>query len=636
MSINPLKRILFLLFIVFSNGIIFSQSIVENVPDSLKDESHFILLNEDYTFTIKSTRKTYTEVTKNFVVLKKSKYIPELLNVSYDKFNKISKLKVRIYDKNNKKIKKYTGKDFSKFSMAYYGVTADQGIKYFIIPDITPPFRVEFSYKVKSENSLFYPMWSPLSNQFQSILNAKLTVIDETGDNLRYKLYNIGKPIVTKEENKTVYKWSIKNRKYVKFEPFNNILTEYLPGVQLAPKNFELENYSGNMNSWASFSDWIYLLNKKQNDFTPQQKQKIKSIVKNTDSKQEKIKKIYKFMQDNMHYASIQLGIGGWKPMTTSFVHEKKYGDCKALTYYTKSMLDLVGVKSFYTLVNAGKNAYPVPSDFPNAHFNHAFLTIPLENDTMWLECTSQIHPTGYIGSFTDDRNVLMIKKAGGQLIKSKTYTASENKNTVYALINLDTNGNAKLSITNKMTGLAIEKNGYIQIIHKGNDKQKKWLYDNLQLNNFKIIDFEITPYTDELIPKGGYTVKIDIEQFAKTTGNKLLLKPFEFHKPDLVKLPKKKRKHNIQIPRAFEIEDSVKIIFPTDYRIASPIKNIAKEAKYGKYSFDYELSDDFIILKRKIVVNKGNYKPEEYADFRSFINKLLKISNRFLVLTKE
>ncbi|HHH52098.1 MAG TPA: DUF3857 domain-containing protein, partial [Bacteroidetes bacterium] len=320
MSRNLLKHFFFLIFIILPSSIIFSQDILENIPDSLKNKSHYILLNEDYIFTIESVSKTFTEVTKNYIVLKKSKYIPEYLNVMYDKFNKISKLKVRIYDKNNKQIKKYSGKDFSKFSMSYFGVSADQGMKYFNIPDIDPPFRVEFSYKVKSINSLFYPIWSPLSNQFQSILNANLTVIDETSDNLRYKLYNIGEPIIIKENDKTTYKWSIINRKHVEFEPFNNILTEYLPQIQLAPKDFKLENYRGNMNSWTSFSDWIYLLNKKQNDFTPQQKQQIKAVVENIDSKQDKIKKIYKYLQENMHYASIQLGIGGWKPMKTSFV----------------------------------------------------------------------------------------------------------------------------------------------------------------------------------------------------------------------------------------------------------------------------------------------------------------------------
>ncbi len=633
---NKIGYILLYTIIIFFNGNVFSQDILDNIPDSLLKKSHFILLNEDYTFTIESKSKTVTEVKTDFVVLKKSNHIPEYLGVMYDEFNKISKLKVKIYDKNNKLIKKHNAKDFAKFSMAYTGVAADQGLKFFIVPDVTPPFRVEFSYKVKSGNSLLYPVWNPVSDEFQSILNANLTVVDKMGNNLRYKLFNIDKPEIIKNNMETIYKWSIKNRNYVEFEPFNNILEDYLPEVVLAPKEFKVENYEGKMKTWTSFAKWVNLLNKSQNNFTPEQKHQIKSLVKNTDSKIDKIRKIYKFLQDNVHYASIQLGIGGWKPMKTSFVHDKKYGDCKALTFYTKSMLDLAGVESFYTLVKAGSGTNRISGDFPNAHFNHAFLTIPLENDTIWLECTSQITPYGYSGSFTDDRNVLMIKNSGGELIRSKIYKAEENKNSVSVEIDLDSTGDAIMLLSDKMTGLAIERNGYWGITDKGKDKQKKWLYDNLPLSNFTILDFEIKPFTNEIIPKGSYKVKMKVKKLAKTTGNNLILKPFVLNNPDFEKLTKKSRKHNIYVRRAFELEDSVKINISQGYKLNSSVKIIKSETKFGKYSIEYQESDDSVIVKRQIIVNKGKYKASEYKEFKTFINKLLKISKKSLVFSKS
>ncbi len=627
--------LLFVITIIFvGNG--FTQNILDNIPDSILEKSHFVLLNEDYVFTIKNKSKTITEVKTDFIVLKKSNHIPKTLSVMYDKFNKLSKLKVKVYDKNNKLLKKYSANDFYKFSMSYFGVSLDQGVKYFMIPDATTPFRVEFSYKVKSRNSLFYPIWHPVSDEYQSVLNANLTVIDEMKKNLRYKLFNIDKPEITKEKDATIYKWSIKNRKHAKFEPLNSNVEDYLPEVFLAPKEFELENHKGKMKSWTSFAKWFHLLNKAQNNLTPEQKQKIKSLVKSSDSKIDKIKKIYKFLQDNVHYASIQLGIGGWKPMETSFVHDKKYGDCKALTFYTKSLLELVGVDSYYTLVKAGRDAKQVPSDFPNAQFNHAFLTIPLENDTMWLECTSQINPCGYTGSFTDDRNVLMIKKTGGELIKSKNYSSTENKNSVSTEINLNSTGDAKISLYDKMIGLAIERDGYMSMIDKGKDKQKKWLYDILPLSNYKILDFEISPFTDEIIPSGSYKAEIEINEYAKKTGDNLVIKPFVLNNINFKKLVEKKRKHNIYVNRAFELEDSVKINIPQGFKLLSSPKSIKSETKFGKYTFEYQTSENSVILKRNIIINKGVYEPIDYKEFKNFINNILKKSKKSLVFAKS
>ena len=66
-----------------------------------------------------------------------------------------------------------------------------------------------------------------------------------------------------------------------------------------------------------------------------------------------KAKKIYQYVQDNTRYISVQVGIGGMQPITAKEVDLVKYGDCKGLTNYTKSLLDIVGVKSNYTRLYA-------------------------------------------------------------------------------------------------------------------------------------------------------------------------------------------------------------------------------------------------------------------------------------------
>ena len=79
-----------------------------------------------------------------------------------------------------------------------------------------------------------------------------------------------------------------------------------------------------------------------------------------------------------MRYVNIKLGIGGLKPLPATFVDQKKYGDCKALSNYMNALLKAVGIKSYYAIINAGANEEPATPSFPGDNFDHIILCVPL------------------------------------------------------------------------------------------------------------------------------------------------------------------------------------------------------------------------------------------------------------------
>src|SRR5690606_4540730 len=103
-------------------------------------------------------------------------------------------------------------------------------------------------------------------------------------------------------------------------------------------------------------------------------------------------------------------------------VEKTGYGDCKALSNYMVALLGSVGIKGYYSLIMAGENFTPLQTDFPSSQFNHVVVAVPNGSDTLWLECTSQTQPFGYLGSFTDDRYALMILDDGATLVKTGSY----------------------------------------------------------------------------------------------------------------------------------------------------------------------------------------------------------------------
>lgn len=98
----------------------------------------------------------------------------------------------------------------------------------------------------------------------------------------------------------------------------------------------------------------------------------------------EKLNRLYSYLQQNMRYVSIQLGIGGWKPMNVQQVHDFKYGDCKALSNYMKHVLNVAGIPSKYVIINAGVAENLDDTTLVRNSFNHAILAAFPDNDTVF------------------------------------------------------------------------------------------------------------------------------------------------------------------------------------------------------------------------------------------------------------
>ena len=184
---------------------------------------------------------------------------------------------------------------------------------------------------------------------------------------------------------------------------------------------------------------------------------------------------IYNYLKKNFRYVSIQLGIGGFKPTSAEITDERKYGDCKALSNYMMAVLNCLNIKSYVALVNAGPRQEAVDEDFPCNRFNHMIVCIPGEKDSVWLECTSRTTDFGVLGSFTENRNALLITDSiGGVLVPTPRSRPFENAMNTYSTVDLQEDGSGKTKTIFKVSGeykqdmlaLRDEKSGCTEIIY--------------------------------------------------------------------------------------------------------------------------------------------------------------------------
>src|SRR5205823_9470712 len=154
-----------------------------------------------------------------------------------------------------------------------------------------------------------------------------------------------------------------------------------------------------------------------------------------------KIKSVAKFVQEDIRYVAIELGIGGWQPHPASDVFTHRYGDCKDKATLMSSMLSAIGVESYYVVINTERGS--ITGDTP-AHngFDHAILAIKLPegvNDSSLLatyqhpklgklllfDPTNELTPFGQIGGYLQDNYGLLVAPDGGELVELPKQSSS-------------------------------------------------------------------------------------------------------------------------------------------------------------------------------------------------------------------
>lgn len=104
-----------------------------------------------------------------------------------------------------------------------------------------------------------------------------------------------------------------------------------MPKVSFALTKFNLEGKQGTLNDWKDFGSWYYK-NILEPVFvsTPAIKAEV-AALKLQGTTEEKVKKIYQYMQSKTRYIFVALGIGGWQPMLPDEVQKKDMETVKVL-----------------------------------------------------------------------------------------------------------------------------------------------------------------------------------------------------------------------------------------------------------------------------------------------------------------
>ncbi|MGJ5641913.1 DUF3857 domain-containing protein [Formosa sp. S-31] len=549
---------------------------------------------------------------------------------TYDGTTKIKTLEVTVYDASGEKIHRFKEKDFKDVARADgISIYNDDRIKYLDYAPVKYPYTIEYTSEVEHQMTAFIPRWSPLESHYTSVLKSTYHIINETEIPLSVKEEHLEDYSISKVGD---YHYVAENLQAIKPEAYSPAFYTYAPRVKVAMQTFDMKGVKGVNTSWEDFGKWMHQsLLKGTRELPESVITEIKGLTASAETNVEKAKIVYQYLQNKTRYISVQVGIGGWKPMLAKDVDRLSYGDCKGLSNYTKALLDVVGVPSYYAIIYGDKNIRNIDSEFSGTEGNHAVLTIPQGDEFIWLECTSQITPFGYIGNFTDDRDALVITPQGGKIVHTTAYSAEESVLKTTADILLNSSGSIEAQVKVQSYGTQYRgSKGLEESTEKDNVLRFKDLWDNI--NALVVEDFKFSNNKD--LVEFTEDVKVSASNYGSKTGNRILFVSNMFNKLTGIPPRYEDRKQSIEIDRGFLDEDEYIFQLEDGLEVEAMQSPVLLETKFGTYSASMEnLGDGRLKYKRQLLFKKGLYPKEDYDAYRDFWIAIAKHDNAKNVL---
>jgi len=642
-----IKNIKYLLAIIAASFSLFTKSYcqernldqqaysADGIPDSLKEKANSVVRFSETNVIVKGPGRETIKVHKIITILnEKGDRQAEMVLRYNKKYDNFSNIEMRVYNERGGSIKKYHKSDmYDGSATSGENMVTDErflGVKHTIA---TYPVTVEMEYEEDYTSLIYLDNWEIQGNE-QAVQYAYYHLTIDSNAGFRYLNKNTAiKPQKATAGGKSDYTWEVKNLKAVKLEEGAEAWRVF-PHIYFAASKFDFYGYPGDISTWQNFGKWQKDLNADVCSLSPEREAEIRKMTDSIKTDKGKARFLYDYMKQNMRYVSVQLGIGGLKPFAATFVDQKKYGDCKALSNYMSALLKAVGIPSCYAIINAGPNEEPAEPSFAFDPFNHVILCVPFKGDTTWLECTSSTQPFGKLGSFTENRYALIVDENGGKLVKTPRSTMQDNIFNSEAHLTLNADGSAKAKVKILATGGYREE--YIAVSSLKTDEQKEYLMTRFNIKKPSV--FSLDPSSDKGETKE-LDIDLDYDRFVDImAGDKQFYRPRVFDLMTFTIPVEEKRSSDYYFEHPLQKTCVTTIDLPAGFEVETLPVNQSLKFTYGNYevNYAYDAKKNQVISTAKFNISNHVIPAAKYTELQQYLDGVAKAQNKKLVIHKK
>lgn len=601
---NPIKIPLYVLFLAIPPCL---QAQAENCGCTILKQEHRV--------RIEGAKLTVTETVEMLVTDRRGEdftsfYFP------YTKGDKVSVDYAYIADQFGNVIRKLKSSEiverqYIPESTLYH----DEFIRYFSLRHNRYPYRVHCSVTHTRRNFMRLGLIAPEGRC--NIENGLYSIEVPAGQAVRYISRNLAEPVKNSDGKTDKYTWEYAYT-YVKPEINQSEESDPAPYMEALPDKFHF-GVPGNYDSWESLGEWVWRLNDGLDALPESERARIDGLLEGVYGDREKARILYHYLQDYNRYVNVSVKLGGLKSYPAEYVCRNRFGDCKALCNYMRAILKYAGIEAYYTLAYSDENIPLFYGGFPNNSFNHILTVVPLQNDTLYLECTSKNLPFNYAGTSNQGRKSLITKSSGSRLIDIPAMMHEDVACSYRYTVECPDDRSSSIGLEARLMGGEFEKfSSFANEVNKNDLEQ--YLRHGLLGGSFVMESYDIEkPGRDSAFV--AFRMKgSNAGSYRKIGSSAITLDPFSIHIPAYE--PPEQRKTDVQLDLPLNVSVTAEYRFG-DVEIARCPADIVLESPYGSYTLSFDRSPEGVTVTKTLKIDAGIILIDEYSGFHDFVSRV-------------
>jgi hypothetical protein len=386
--------------------------------------------------------------------------------------------------------------------------------------------------------------------------------------------------------------------------------------------------------SWNGIGKWYTSLLAERSSASPEIRERVGQLTQGKPSFESRVAALTSFMQSEVRYVAIEIGIGGYQPHAAADVFKARYGDCKDKANLLGVMLEQAGIHSSPLVIHTVRGVAD-PAIPSLVSFNHMVIAIELPEHLsppsylsaivaksgkryLLFDPTDQYTPVGSLRSELQDTYALLVTDTGGEMIRTPIQAPETSRLTRAGSFKLDAEGTLTGQIIETRTGDHASSLRFR--LHEANEHERTERVEhvlNASLKGFTLHDTaieQLDAVDKDLIVRYSFSAP----QYAQVMAPMLLVRPCVLGQKSF-DVANKARRYPFQLDGSSRELDSYEIEVPAAYRVDDIPAPTRIDMGFASYESRMVVSASKLHYTRELIVRDLSVPPERIAELRKF-----------------